>query len=83
MRGHEFHYSRWEVPAAAIVGSQAYRLRGRFRQGEMDGFVRGKLLASYLHLHFAANPGTAHRFAGECAAFRRGKESLMVKGGRG
>lgn len=76
--GHEFHYSRWEVPAATIAGARAYRLRGRFRQGETDGFARGKLLASYLHLHFAANPGTAHRFAGECAAFRRGKASVGV-----
>jgi cobyrinic acid a,c-diamide synthase len=53
VRGHEFHYSRLEAlgtlrPAALLQ-----------REGEEsrpDGFVQGRLLAGYAHLHFASNP---------------------------
>ena len=53
VRGHEFHYSRLEAtdklkPSAALL-----------RTGEdvrPDGFVNGRLLAGYAHLHFGSNP---------------------------
>jgi cobyrinic acid a,c-diamide synthase len=60
LRGHEFHYSTADgLPADAA----AYRLtdsRGRTRP---DGFARGRHLAGYLHLHFAAHPELAARWA--------------------
>jgi cobyrinic acid a,c-diamide synthase len=56
-RGHSFHYSR-----AAQSGDldHAYRvsytLSGRCHA---EGFARGNVLASYIHLHFRSNPALA------------------------
>ncbi len=61
-RGHEFHYSRLDVPP---VGSTAYALSGR--SGPLpgpEGFLRGNTLGSYVHLHFASNPALAAHFVG-------------------
>jgi cobyrinic acid a,c-diamide synthase len=67
VRGHEFHHSVLEPPA----DSPAYRLDG---EGATDGVVAGpagNVLASYLHLHFAADPRLAERFV---AAAARGRD---------
>jgi cobyrinic acid a,c-diamide synthase len=61
VRGHEFHYSRLEPlgtlePAALLC-----------REGEEprpDGFVAGRLLAGYAHLHFASNPEAVRTLIG-------------------
>ena len=50
LRGHEFHYSACSCDAAHA----AYML-----DGMLEGYVRGNLLASYLHLHFAGCPQVA------------------------
>jgi cobyrinic acid a,c-diamide synthase len=59
VRGHEFHYSevdpRHGAPAAWVLAA-----RGRERP---DGFVAGAVQASYLHVHWAAHPRVAWRFA--------------------
>ena len=62
-RGHEFHYSIANPPsdraqAAYAVLSQKSRL---------EGFRAPNLWASYIHLHFAANPAIAPRFVAACA----------------
>ncbi|MCS5695758.1 cobyrinate a,c-diamide synthase [Desulfofundulus thermocisternus] len=68
--GHEFHYSFLEDMPADFP--RAYALR---REGEevevLDGYVRGNLLASYLHLHFASCPEAARRFVECCARFKK------------
>jgi len=59
-RGHEFHYSSLRTPPDVPT---AYRLSGR--HGAIDareGFVSGNTLGSYVHLHFASNPGLAVHF---------------------
>jgi cobyrinic acid a,c-diamide synthase len=61
LRGHEFHYSTIEPAGDALD------LTGRFGQGP-GGFASPRLLASYLHLHFGADPRPAHRFVATCAA---------------
>jgi cobyrinic acid a,c-diamide synthase len=60
VRGHEFHYS--EVSSADGATRSAWTLgaRGRVRD---EGFVTGSVQASYLHVHWAAYPELAHRFA--------------------
>jgi cobyrinic acid a,c-diamide synthase len=58
VRGHEFHYSRVEETGAAA----AWDLSGR-GVVRREGFVTGALQASFLHVHWAAHPQLALRFA--------------------
>lgn len=71
VRGHEFHWSRLtglpeDLPAA-------YKLSGgKGRDGRPEGFViQGNMLASYLHLHFAAHPRLARSFVASCRRFKK------------
>jgi cobyrinic acid a,c-diamide synthase len=57
LRGHEFHWSRL---ASGTEHANAYDLLEPARGAE--GFALGKLLASYVHLHFGAEPDLARRF---------------------
>ncbi len=64
LRGHEFRYSNWvceDPPAGAVT---AWRVRSTRAQAPTDsgGFVRGNLLASYLHIHFGQHADIAGRF---------------------
>jgi cobyrinic acid a,c-diamide synthase len=54
VRGHSFHYSR-----IAERGEIATRYRVEYSMSgkeEVEGFQQDKVLASYVHLHFRANP---------------------------
>ena len=65
VRGHEFHYSRLEGVPAGVPA--VYGLTGR--TGVIDapeGFVAGRTLGSYVHLHFAGTPAVAAHFAAAC-----------------
>ena len=62
MRGHEFH--RTVVEPGADPEAPAWGLRGTGRR--LEGFVRRGVHASYLHTHWAAAPGVAHRFVERC-----------------
>jgi len=57
VRGHEFHYS--EVDGS---GDRAWQLAARGRT-RAEGFVKGAVQASYLHVHWAAYPHMALRLA--------------------
>jgi cobyrinic acid a,c-diamide synthase len=65
LRGHEFHYSRVEI--LDDVARAAWTLSSRGAQRE-EGVVAGALQASYLHVHWAAHPQLAWRFAGAARA---------------
>ncbi len=53
-RGHEFHHSVWEgAPAKAAAYQAASPYTGKARP---EGYARGNLLASYVHLHFFSSP---------------------------
>lgn len=67
VRGHEFHHSALVEPPAAEFA--AYRFA---ETGGLDGFARGNLLATYLHLPFAGFPPAAERFMAACAAWSGG-----------
>ncbi|MEU2153470.1 cobyrinate a,c-diamide synthase [Streptomyces sp. NPDC019396] len=62
MRGHEFHRTVIEPGAGAQA---AWGLRQPERR--VEGFVRGGVHASYVHMHWAAVPDTAYRFVRHCA----------------
>ena len=68
VRGHEFHYSRWDVDTSLLNGKRAWSMRRRMNDNVNDnaaqlaGYVEGNLLASYLHVHMGQNPMLAKRF---------------------
>lgn len=65
LRGHEFHASVIDEPPAAI--DRAYELRSRRRDSVgREGYSRGSLLASYVHLHFGPHPAVAASVVRAC-----------------
>lgn len=68
VRGHEFHYSTWEDAPGDIP--RAYRMEPRRgAEARLEGFARGNLLASYVHLHFWSEPVLAKRFVAAAAGY--------------
>jgi cobyrinic acid a,c-diamide synthase len=65
VRGHEFHYT--EVDSNGTPKAWILSARGRERP---EGIVQGDVQASYLHVHWAAYPELANRFAGAAAGAR-------------
>ncbi|MGW3246690.1 cobyrinate a,c-diamide synthase [Streptomyces sp. NPDC001070] len=63
VRGHEFHRTVVEPAAGATPAWGLTRPERR-----VEGFVQGGVHASYLHVHWAAEPSLARRFAASCAA---------------
>ncbi|MFE6161842.1 cobyrinate a,c-diamide synthase [Streptomyces sp. NPDC056486] len=61
MRGHEFHRTVVEPGAGA---APAWGLHSPERR--VEGFVQQGVHASYLHTHWAAEPGIARRFVERC-----------------
>jgi cobyrinic acid a,c-diamide synthase len=68
LRGHQFRYS---TLAGAQSESLGYRVRRR-RGGsvEAEGYGDERLLASYVHAHFASNPLCAEGFVAACSKGR-------------
>jgi cobyrinic acid a,c-diamide synthase len=61
IRGHSFHYSRICSSSQVVTSYQVeFSLSGRQQQ---EGYTCGNVLASYVHLHFRANPAVAAHFA--------------------
>ena len=54
LRGHEFHYS--ELEAEPVGWHPAYDVTYRRGESSRDGWQRGNVLASYIHLHLASRP---------------------------
>jgi cobyrinic acid a,c-diamide synthase len=74
-RGHEFHASELEPPPASV--ERVYRIDdGRINDGRtaaeapgrIEGYMVGRTLMSYVHLHWASCPGIATRFVEACRA---------------
>ncbi|WP_179382193.1 cobyrinate a,c-diamide synthase [Streptomyces sp. SA15] len=61
MRGHEFHRSVVEPGSGA---APAWGVRAPRRR--VEGFVQRGVHASYLHTHWASEPGVARRFVERC-----------------
>ncbi|MFG2516985.1 cobyrinate a,c-diamide synthase [Streptomyces sp. NPDC048584] len=61
MRGHEFHRTVVEPGAGA---APAWGMRTPKRR--VEGFVERGVHASYLHTHWASEPGVARRFVERC-----------------
>ncbi|MGW6530584.1 cobyrinate a,c-diamide synthase [Streptomyces venezuelae] len=61
MRGHEFHRTVMEPGAGPAPAWGLHQPKRR-----VEGFVQGNVHASYLHTHWAAEPGVARRFVERC-----------------
>lgn len=74
VRGHEFHYSVVE-PGCKVP---AWYFAGRDGVPGAEGFVSGGVHASYLHTHWAANPGIPRRLVRSAAAARAARAEVRV-----
>ena len=73
VRGHSFHYSRVATkPEIETSYRVQYSMSGK---EELEGFHQGNVLASYIHLHFRANPAVAEHFV---SCVRAAKSLRMV-----
>lgn len=63
VRGHEFHWSEPEKPPERETGAYEIVEQG----GRIEGYARGNILASYVHLHFGSHPDLARNFVTACA----------------
>ncbi|MEV6787006.1 cobyrinate a,c-diamide synthase [Streptomyces sp. NPDC051098] len=61
LRGHEFHRTVVEPGAGSAAAWGMHRPERR-----LEGFVQQGVHASYLHTHWAAEPGIARRFVERC-----------------
>jgi cobyrinic acid a,c-diamide synthase len=61
IRGHEFHWSVCESPPDKLAAWEILDGTGR-----VEGYASGTVLASYVHVHFASDPGLAPRFVAAC-----------------
>ena len=63
LRGHEFHYSEIVESTADADWKPAYQVHYR-RESKpiLSGVQRGRILAGYVHLHFAAHPDAVRSF---------------------
>ena len=62
IRGHEFHFSTLTHEPT----QPAYRWRAHDGQEVAEGYARGNVLASYLHLHYGGFPAVAARLVERC-----------------
>jgi cobyrinic acid a,c-diamide synthase len=66
VRGQEFHASTLGVVPPSIT--RAYRVRAPGGGERAEGYMLGRALMSYVHLHFASCPAVATAFVDACAA---------------
>lgn len=64
-RGHEFHCSRMDTVPDSIP--RVYQLQTRHGEKREEGYLVGRALMSYVHLHFGSNPELARRLVEACA----------------
>lgn len=75
LRGHEFHYS--EIVNFDRGGQDfAYELHGRSgASSKLEGYSKGSVLASYIHLHWGSLPQAAAAFVRACTDFRAARKA--------
>ncbi len=77
VRAHEFHYSRLQADPDHATAAYTCEPDGR-----PEGYACGSLLASYMHLHFAARPTIAPRFVAAAAAWSKADQMRSRLRGR-
>ncbi|HEV8586873.1 MAG TPA: cobyrinate a,c-diamide synthase [Methylomirabilota bacterium] len=67
-RGQEFHFSTLSAVPAEVP--RAYRVAPPGGAPRAEGYLVGRALMSYVHLHFASNPALARGFVDACVEAR-------------
>lgn len=68
LKGHEFHFSILE---GEDDFSWAYELQGtRQKESHLEGYAKGNILATYLHISFDGEPKAAKKFIESAKEFR-------------
>jgi cobyrinic acid a,c-diamide synthase len=72
VRGHEFHYSELVgEPTGKPEWRKVYTLQHRRSEKAVaEGYQRGRILASYVHTHFASRPDAVRAFVANCGGAR-------------
>ncbi len=79
VRGHEFHYSQ-RLLEQDTPETNSYELEDRkSSKKQMEGYSRGSLLASYLHLNFLTNPKWAVSFVDAANRYRNAPKKVAAK----
>jgi cobyrinic acid a,c-diamide synthase len=65
-RGHEFHLSSMDPVPARVT--RAWRLTAPGGAPRDEGYLVGRALLTYAHLHFGSNPALAPAFVTACSA---------------
>ena len=73
VRGHSFHHSR--IISRGEVATNYHVQYSMSGKEELEGFRQGNVLASYIHVHFRANPVVAENFV---AAIRQARTLQAV-----
>ncbi len=82
IRGHEFHYSTWNVQPDAPAPLYALLPDALRPEARLEGAQLNNVLASYVHLHFLACPALARRFVAAAMSQRRtARNSLEANDG--
>jgi cobyrinic acid a,c-diamide synthase len=69
LRGHEFHYSEIAADEAGACGWQsACTVHRRRAEPVPAGFAKQRVLAGYVHLHWASRADALRRFLSSCEA---------------
>lgn len=74
VRGHVYHHSTLDGPTEAAC---TYRVRTSRGDTSDEGYSLGNVLGSYIHLHFAGNPGVAGTFVRACEAFQHSRTGTL------
>lgn len=70
-RGHQFRYSELEqTPSLTELGLVYTLRRRRGSTTAREGYSKGRVLASYVHAHWASNPGVARALVASCVRYR-------------
>ena len=70
IRGHEFHNSI--ITDIPVDSRFAYEMAmGEGIMNKRDGWIKGSVLASYMHIHFAQNPEIVKHFIQNCQATKK------------
>jgi cobyrinic acid a,c-diamide synthase len=80
LRGHEFHYSR-VVPGGDSTSTALELQRGKGLGGGRDGVSRGRVWASYLHLHALGTPDWAVALTDLARTYRDERSGETPAGG--